>query len=269
MTQSIYFSLFSSVFKLSFCLQDRLPANWPLKIITIGGQRLVKGFSKALGKVCDVIQVVYVSTETSVISEAMVTDPIRIENNFSGFALRGVEVKVVDEDGVTVPVNTRGTFCVRTFSMFKDYFNEPEKSAEAFISDGWFRTGDIGRISERGEIYVDGRRENMIISGGLTVLPEVLENVIETCPGVESAMIVSIPETTNCEVLCACVQKEKESDITEDDIRMHCQTVHRNNPQLFSVLPKFYMIMDTLPLLLNGKNDRKTAECNARQRFVM
>lgn len=167
-----------------------------------------------------------------------------------------------------MPVDTRGELLVKDPGMFKGYFNDPEKTAAAFTTDGWFKTDDIGRITKTGEVFVEGRKSNVIISGGLKVIPELLEDVLLSCPGIVNALVVPVPDAVKYQVLCACVAVEKGRDVTESDVRTFCESFHTDKAELFTVLPKFYLFLDQIPLLRTGKFDRKTVESIARQKFA-
>ena len=251
-------------------LQDALPTNWPVQIMMTGGQPLTKSITLALDKLCKVIMYGYGSTEiTSISFQTVQFAEKHIE--FSCGTLgpgSGTHLKIVDENGTIVPVNTKGEVYVKSPGMFKEYFNDPRKTASAITEDGWYKTDDLGRITEYGELFVEGRMSNVIISGGLNVSPEFLETVLKSCPGVVETAIVPIPDDINYQVLCACAVTKKESDVTVDRLREFCESVHNDKPGLFTVLPKFYIILDSLPETESGKLSRKALEKMMREKFA-
>ncbi|XP_053378453.1 3-[(3aS,4S,7aS)-7a-methyl-1,5-dioxo-octahydro-1H-inden-4-yl]propanoyl:CoA ligase-like [Mercenaria mercenaria] len=179
----------------------------------------------------------------------------------------GLEIRIVDEDGKIVPIKTRGEIYCRSPVMFKEYFNDPVKTKAAKSDDGWFRTDDVGRMTESGELFVEGRKSNTIISGGFNVAPEVLEKVMKNFTGVESVAIVPVPDDIYYQVLCACVVKKTDRDVTEEELRTCCVNFHADKPGLFTVLPKFYLFLESFPETSTGKLDHRELEKIATQRF--
>ena len=179
----------------------------------------------------------------------------------------GSEIKIVREDGSILPVNTRGEIYIKGPGLFKDYHNEPDKTNAAFTEDGWFRTDDMGRISEDGRIYIDGRKSNVIISNGIKVVPELMESVLKSYPGVFSVVVVPVKDELFHQVLCVCVQPTEGSTVTEEDVRKFCERIHNDKPGIVTVLPKFYLFMNSFPVTTTGKTSRKDLERIAAERF--
>src|SRR4051812_32733822 len=101
-----------------------------------------------------------------------------------GFPLPGVGVRVRDDQGNDVPVGEIGGIQVRGPNVLGGYGRMREKTKEKFTADGWFRTGDVGRIDERGYVTIVGRSKDLIISGGYNVYPAEVEGYINDMPGV-------------------------------------------------------------------------------------
>ena len=110
-----------------------------------------------------------------------------------GFALPGVGVRIVDDAGQPVAVGEIGNIQVRGPNVFKGYWRMPEKTAEEFTADGWFRTGDVGKLDERGYVSIVGRSKDLIISGGYNVYPAEIEGFINELPGVAESALVGVP----------------------------------------------------------------------------
>ena len=122
-----------------------------------------------------------------------------------GFALPGVGVRIVDDAGEQVPVGEIGNIQVRGPNVFKGYWRMPEKTAEEFTADGWFRTGDVGKLDERGYVSIVGRSKDLIISGGYNVYPAEIEGFINELPGVAESALVGVPHPDFGEVGVAVV----------------------------------------------------------------
>jgi fatty-acyl-CoA synthase len=144
----------------------------------------------------------------------------------SGQPLESVEVKVLDENGIEVPERVIGELALRSDSMLTGYFNRPDLTEKAF-RDGWYLTGDYGYISN-GEVFVSGRKKDMIIVGGKNIYPQDLEALTYEIPGVHAGRSVAFgmfDETQGTEdvVVIAEVDAEdpEEQRRIADAIRLH------------------------------------------------
>ncbi|XP_052759945.1 uncharacterized protein LOC128202831 [Mya arenaria] len=250
--------------------KDKIPSDCSLRYILTGGQPITRGAVQCIGPLCTSVVCAYGGTEFIICGLGVVTD---IEN-FVEFSCGkvitgpGFEFKIVDKGGKVVPMNERGEIFIRSRVIFKEYYNDPEKTKQAFTDDGWYKTDDLGRMTSDGQIFVDGRKSNMIISGGMNVAPEILERVLKNCPGFGAAALVPVPDPVFYQVVCACVIKQDGSDLTEETLRRFCEDYHNDRPGVFTVLPKFYMFLDEFPLLSSGKLSRKDLKKLAQERFM-
>jgi len=122
-----------------------------------------------------------------------------------GFALPGVSLRVQGEEGQTLPVGEIGGIQVKGPNVFKGYWHMPEKTKEEFTEDGYFKTGDVGKIDEDGYITIVGRSKDLIISGGYNVYPAEIEGYINDMPGVAESALVGVPHPDFGEVGVAVV----------------------------------------------------------------
>ena len=122
-----------------------------------------------------------------------------------GFALPGVNLRVQDDDGRALGINEIGGIQVKGPNVFKGYWRMPEKTKEEFTADGFFKTGDVGKIDERGYITIVGRSKDLIISGGYNVYPAEVEGYINDLPGVLESALVGVPHPDFGEVGVAVV----------------------------------------------------------------
>lgn len=116
----------------------------------------------------------------------------------------GMEVAILDEQLQRVPAGTVGEICCRGPAVFAGYFNNPEATEKALRS-GWFHTGDLGRVDERGLLYITGRESDMYISGGSNVYPREVEEVLLTHPDVAEVAVLGVPDDKWGEVGVAVV----------------------------------------------------------------
>ncbi len=122
-----------------------------------------------------------------------------------GFALPGVSLRVQGDGGQPLPVGEIGGIEVKGPNVFKGYWRMPEKTADEFTVDGYFKTGDVGKIDERGYITIVGRSKDLIISGGYNVYPAEIEGYINDLPGVAESALVGVPHPDFGEVGVAVV----------------------------------------------------------------
>ena len=122
-----------------------------------------------------------------------------------GFPLPGVGLRVRGDDGAELPVGEIGGIQVKGPNVFSGYWRMPEKTAEEFTADGWFKTGDVGKVDERGYVSIVGRSKDLIISGGYNVYPAEIEGYINEMPGVAESALVGVPHPDFGEVGVAVV----------------------------------------------------------------
>lgn len=110
-----------------------------------------------------------------------------------GFALPGVELRLVDEHEAPVPTGEVGAIQVRGPGVFKGYWRMPDKTAEDFTADGFFRTGDVGRLDADAYLTLVGRSKDLLISGGYNVYPAEVEGHFNALAGVAESAVVGAP----------------------------------------------------------------------------
>jgi malonyl-CoA/methylmalonyl-CoA synthetase len=133
-----------------------------------------------------------------------------------GFPLPGIELRVADpESGNEVPRGEVGVIELRGPNVFAGYWQMPEKTAAEFRDDGFFITGDLGKIDERGYVHIVGRGKDLIITGGFNVYPKEIESEIDALPGVVESAVIGVPHPDFGEGVTAIVVKDKSADVSE------------------------------------------------------
>ncbi|WP_295503491.1 malonyl-CoA synthase [Limnohabitans sp. Rim8] len=122
-----------------------------------------------------------------------------------GFPLPGVRLRVRGDDGQDMPVGEIGGIQVQGPNVFKGYWRMPEKTAEEFTADGYFKTGDVGKVDERGYVTIVGRSKDLIISGGYNVYPAEIEGYINEMKAVAESAVVGVTHPDFGEVGVAVV----------------------------------------------------------------
>jgi malonyl-CoA/methylmalonyl-CoA synthetase len=130
-----------------------------------------------------------------------------------GFPLPGVQVRVHDDAGVPCPLGEIGSIEVKGPNVFKGYWRMPEKTEEEFTDDGWFKTGDVGKIDERGYVTIVGRSKDLVITGGYNVYPAEVEGFINELPGVAESAVVGLPHPDFGEGVVAMVVPKPGSEL--------------------------------------------------------
>jgi len=135
-----------------------------------------------------------------------------------GFPLPGVSLRVQSDEGQAVPVGEIGGIQVKGPNVFKGYWRMPEKTKEEFTSDGFFKTGDVGKVDARGYVTIVGRSKDLIISGGYNVYPAEIEGSINDMPGVAESAVVGVPHPDFGEVGVAVVIAKAGASLDPDQI---------------------------------------------------
>ncbi len=162
-----------------------------------------------------------------------------------GLPLSLTSVRIVDEQGADVPVGTSGELWVRGPNVCAGYWRRPEATATAF-ADGWFRTGDIGVRAADGYITLEGRRSELIISGGFNIYPREIEELLMEQPGIREATVVGAPDPARGEVPVAYV-------VSDADIDAAALTALLRTQLASFKLPRAFVRVEALPRTALGK----------------
>jgi long-chain acyl-CoA synthetase len=195
----------------------------------------------------------YGLTETSPMITLVEPDNAEAKMGSIGRAVPGVEVKIVDESGREVAVGETGEIITRGPHVMKGYFRKVAATAER-IRGEWLYTGDVGKREADGYYYHLGRRDDMIITGGLNVYPAEVENLIYTYPGVQETVVFAIPDSKRGQVLGAAVVARPGSQVNEKELLAFL----RANLANFKV-PDRIVVRDSLPRTTSGKTIRDAA----------
>ncbi len=165
-----------------------------------------------------------------------------------GFALPEVQVRVVNEQDRLLPTGHIGGVQVKGPNVFHGYWRMPEKTAEEFTPDGFFKTGDLGHLDAQGYLTIVGRSKDLIISGGYNVYPAELESYINAMPGVAESAVVGVPHADFGEVGVALVTAKPGAVLDPERILTQLKATLAN----FKV-PKRCVVLAALPRNAMGK----------------
>jgi malonyl-CoA/methylmalonyl-CoA synthetase len=188
----------------------------------------------------------YGSTEAAIVTA--VPAGVSDRAGWVGWALPGVEVRVMAEDGTRALRAATGSLETRGHNVFRGYWNRPEADRDAFTPDRWFITGDIAEIDASGCVRLLGRSKDLVISGGLNVYPGEVEAVIGTLPGVTESAVFGVPHPDFGEAVVAVVELAPGADFDQAG----ALAAIREKLAAYKV-PKRIMALAELPRNLTGK----------------
>ena len=165
-----------------------------------------------------------------------------------GFALPGVHLRVVDDGNQPLPTGEIGGIQVCGPNVFQGYWRMPEKTAEEFTADGFFKTGDVGLIDPLGYVHIVGRSKDLVISGGYNVYPSEVEAVINQLPGVAECAVVGVPHPDLGEVGVALVVGDAGALLNPAQLLLALKT-----RMAHFKIPKYCFVLAELPRNAMGK----------------
>lgn len=198
---------------------------------------------------CDLVQF-YGTTETYIITllrpgQHRPDEPGLLSS--CGKPMTAVELRVVGPDGREVATGVAGEVHVRSPWMFAGYWDKPEASAAAIV-DGWYHTGDVGKLDEGGNLYLVDRLKDMIVSGGENVYSAEVERALAAHPAVASVAVVGTPDEQWGERVVAFVVRRRDAAVIAADLVSHC----RREIAGYKV-PKEIHFLPELPVTASGK----------------
>jgi long-chain acyl-CoA synthetase len=218
-----------------------------LRVCVSGGAAMpvevLRAFEEAFG--CVVLEG-YGLSETSPVASFNHPDRERRPGSI-GTPVRGVQMQVVDPEGKAQPAGEVGEIAIRGHNVMKGYWRRPEDTAAA-VKDGWFRTGDLGRVDDDGYFYIVGRKKELIIRGGYNVYPRELEEVLHEHPEVAEAAVVGIPHPGLGEEVGAAVALKPGVTTTAEEIRAYM----KDRVAAYKY-PRYVWLVDELPKNATGK----------------
>ncbi|KEQ02700.1 long-chain fatty acid--CoA ligase [Pseudorhizobium pelagicum] len=157
------------------------------------------------------------------------TSPVATANRFDmqeftgmiGLPLPSTDISIRDEEGNALPLGEVGEICIRGPQVMAGYWQRPDETAKVMTEDGFFRSGDMGYMDDRGYTKIVDRKKDMILVSGFNVYPNEVEEVAAMHPGVLESAAIGVPDRHSGEVVKLFVVK-KDPNLTEEDLREHC-----------------------------------------------
>ena len=197
------------------------------------------------------IAICYGMTETSPVSfQTRADSPLDKRVNTVGQIMPHLEARIICEDtGETVPRGAQGEVVVRGYSVMKEYWHHPEKTAEAIDADGWMHTGDLGVIDDEGYLAITGRIKDMLIRGGENIYPREIEEFLFTHPEIVDAQVIGVPDDKYGEEIMAWViLHDEDGDLTAEQI---AEFAHGKLSR--HKIPRYVHVTDSFPMTASGK----------------
>ena len=189
----------------------------------------------------------YGMTEAGMITSAEIDKPRKAGS--VGWPLPGVTLRIADPDNKDVPRGETGEIQIKGENLFAGYWRKPEKTAEDFTADGFFKTGDLACIAPDGMVNIVGRAKDMIISGGYNVYPKEIEEVIDALPGVAESAVVGMPHPDFGEAGLAIITLQSGAPVLDiAAVRAALKDALANYK-----IPKMIVLAETLPRNTMGK----------------
>ena len=183
-------------------------------------------------------------------SPALSMNPMTLEE-FSGavgLPMPSTEIRILRDDGTEAGTGEAGEVCARGPQVMSGYWNRPDANNEVFTEDGFFRTGDIGLVTDDGFLKIVDRKKDMVLVSGFNVFPNEIEAVVAAFPGVAECACIGVPDEKTGEALRLFVVCAPDTGVTERDIIDQC----RKELTAYKV-PRQIRFIDELPKSAVGK----------------
>lgn len=164
-----------------------------------------------------------------------------------GKPIPGVKIKIVDKNRSPLPVNEVGEIAIHSFGTMKGYYNLSEETNEVIDGDGWFYTGDLGRLDKEGNLCFSGREKELIIRGGFNIYPQEIEEILLKIPEITDSAVIGLPDDILGERVCAVVKTQNQNITKEGILEYVAQHV-----SVYKV-PQEVVFVDDFPMTPSGK----------------
>jgi len=218
-----------------------------LKVINSGGTALVKATAERWQQItgCSVVEG-YGLTETSPVASTNAYGRLARLGSV-GIPVPGTAFKVIDEQGVELPLGEPGELCIQGPQVMQGYWQRPEATAEVLDEQGWLKTGDIAVIDEYGHVRIVDRKKDLVIVSGFNVYPNEVEEVLMAHPQVASCAVIGVPDERSGEAVKLFVVP-RDASLSVEQLKNYC----RENLTGYKV-PKHIVLRDSLPMTPVGK----------------
>jgi len=195
-----------------------------LRVFGMGGSlcppELIRALKERLG--CRVFNGLGI-TEAGFVSTTRPDDPEDAQASTVGRPAQGVEVKIVDDERRQLAVGQTGEIACRSAMRMEGYYKRPKETAEVMDEEGWYYTGDIGSLDERGYLSIFDRKKDMIVRGGENIYPAEIERFLVTNPKIQMAAVIGVPSEVGGERVRAYILPAQGAELTEIEVVNYCR----------------------------------------------
>jgi len=196
----------------------------------------------------------YGSTETmgtSTIAFMNYEDIPKIKEGYIGQVITGVKMRIVNERGEEVPVGEIGEMVYKSKTIMQGYYKDEVKNKESFDEEGWFHSGDLGKIDAEGNVYYQGRINEMITSGGEKISPTEVEEILREHPKIAEAAITGVPDKIWGEIVTALIELKPGEKMSPQEVINYCKGKIATYKK-----PRIVHFVDHIPVTNPGKLNR-------------
>ncbi|OGP62167.1 MAG: hypothetical protein A2169_14185, partial [Deltaproteobacteria bacterium RBG_13_47_9] len=175
------------------------------------------------------------------------------------------QVKILDQEGKQLPLNTDGELATKGPGIFAGYLKNPEENRKTFTADGFFKTGDLARIDgpRNSNLRITGRIKDIIIRGGENISPAQVEELLSSHPGISDAAVIGMPDQELGEKVCAYIRLADGVKIDPEEIKSFME--EKGASKL--LVPERFEFVDVLPMTEAGKHDKKALREDIKRRM--
>jgi len=234
-----------------------------LRYITLSGAKTPKTVYQRLTKRFRHIQFIntYGMSEAGSRISIAAPEPNKFPVESVGTPMPGIKVRITDENGRTLPPDSVGEIQVKSSGVMKGYYKQPELTLQT-IKNGWLKTGDLGKLDQDGNLFLVGRKKEIIISGGTNIYPVEIEECLMEHASVLEAAVVGKPDRRLQEVPCAFIVKKSDARISIPELIYFC----KRHLSSYKIPASFYFVKG-IPRLGTSKIDRRRLKKLANKRF--
>ena len=195
------------------------------------------------------ITIAYGMTETSPVSfQSSTDDSLARRVSTVGRIHPHVQVKIIDQEGRTVPVGEKGELCTRGYNVMSGYWDDPEKTGDAIDAAGWMHTGDLATLDTEGYCNIVGRVKDMVIRGGENIYPREVEEFLYGHDKIQDVAVFGVPDDKYGEQLCAWIKLKQGQEADAAEIKTFCKDRIAHNKA-----PHYVRFVDEFPMTVTGK----------------
>lgn len=195
------------------------------------------------------VTIAYGMTETSPVSfQSHVDDTLERRVSTVGRVQPHLQVKIIDQQGRTVPRGEKGELCTRGYAVMLGYWDDPEQTRDTIDRAGWLHSGDLAVIDDEGYCRIVGRVKDMIIRGGENVYPREIEEYLFRHPKIEQVSVFGVPSERYGEEVACWIKLHEGKQATEQEIQAYCA-----DQIAYFKVPKFIRFVEEFPMTVTGK----------------